>query len=131
MAIIPFGGAAYSALLTQFTRETSGVRHILLLDPMHQLPPALRGLAGAEVYVAGSESLTAEFLAQVAPDVVLLPLIAQRGDVFDLAGRLLELGYRGAIRAYCAPLPNARLIRDEVRARFPALDFEVIELPAR
>lgn len=131
MAITPFGSSVFSSIVAQFARETETARRILVVDPVFDLPPALRGVTGAHVTVAKSADLTKDILLTANPDVVLVPLMAVSADVYDVTARLISLGYQGRVRAFCRPLPNAALIRNEVCARFPTLDFGLIELPNR
>jgi hypothetical protein len=131
MAITPFGSSVFSSIVAQFARETDTARRILVVDPVFDIPPALRGLIGAHVIVTKSAQLTQDLLFDAAPDVVLVPLMGVGPDVYDVTLRLLSLGYKGRVRAFCRPLPNAALICNEVRARFPSLDFGLIELPDR
>ena len=131
MAITPFGGTVYTSIAAQFARETSTIERILIVDPLHEIPPALRSMIGAQVVVAAGLNLNATLLAEVSPDVVMVPLFGKGLDVFDLTARLIGLGYRGRIRAFSRPVPNARLICEEVGSRFPRLDFGIIEVPTR
>lgn len=131
MAITPFGSSVFSSIVAQFPRESEAARRILVVDPVFDLPPALRGVTGAHVTVTKSTELTHDLLALASPDVVLVPLMASGADVYDVTSRLISLGYSGRVRAFCRPLPNATLIRNEVCARFPSLDFGLIELPNR
>ncbi|WP_376873051.1 hypothetical protein [Albirhodobacter sp. R86504] len=129
MAIMPFGSAVHSSIAAQFARESYAIRRVLLIDPTHDIPAALRSLIGANVVTCTGESVSRKFLEQVAPDVVMVPLIGSGHDVFDLTNRLINYGYSGRIRAFSRPVPNAQLICKEVENRFPRLDFRLIEVP--
>lgn len=131
MVITPFGSTVFSSIVAQFARESANARRILVIDPVFELPPALRGVSGAQVTVVKSSELSRDVLEDTQPDVVLVPLMAITADVYDVTAKLLKLGYTGRVRAFTRPLPNATLIRKEVCARFPALDFGLIELPGR
>lgn len=80
------------------------------------------------VFYAEFHQVTAELLTQVAPTLVLSPLLARRFDCVDLAQVLWTLRYRGRYRAMDKRLPDPALIAREVRMLVPGLDFDVIEL---
>lgn len=58
--------------------------------------------------------------------MVLSPLVADGFDVIDIAIRLAELKYTGRYRAIAEDLPNGNMIRKEVRAHAPDLDFDLL-----
>lgn len=70
--------------------------------------------------------VTAEALAEVAPDMIVSPVLALNFDCIDLAIRLHELGYTGRYSALTSELPDPRLIESEIAAICPQLDFEVV-----
>lgn len=131
MAITPFGGTVYTSIAAQFARENNVTRRILVVDPLYEIPPALRSVIGAQVVVTDGCKLSRAVLEEVSPDVVMVPLFGKGLDVFDLTAKLIDLGYSGRIRAFSRPVPNARLICEEVGSRFPRLDFGIIEVPDR
>jgi len=104
-------------------------RRILVVEPSQSLPLALRNLSGAMVTIVKFPTIDRALLDRVQPDMVISALISGQFDILDLAAHLLGLGYRGALRAITPPVPNARLIRAEVAAIWPDLDFALIELP--
>lgn len=63
-----------------------------------------------------------------APDLVLSPLLTPEFDVLDLARILSQCGYRGRYLALVDRLPSANLIRREVAAQSPNINFDVIVL---
>jgi hypothetical protein len=89
----------------------------------------LHGIEGLNLTVVHWESITQDLLGLVVPEVIISPLLSARFDILDLARLLNSLGYRGALRAYSAPLPNAKVIHSEVKAEFPNLDFAIFEVP--
>ena len=109
----------------------SGARRLRLLvvEPLRTLPLALRNLDGLAVEVTRLDGLNAELIGRVRPDMLLAPLLTRRFDILDLAARLEELGFSGALRAYTRPLPNLAAIRAEVCRDWPAMDFDILELP--
>ncbi|KEP71768.1 hypothetical protein DL1_00495 [Thioclava dalianensis] len=104
-------------------------RKLLLVEAEHELPLALHGVAGLEIRVIELDLVTREEFAEFRPDLVLAPLLTARFDILDLAQRLEAIGYTGALRAYCKPLPNARVVLAEVKNNFPKLDFAIFEVP--
>lgn len=82
--------------------------------------PDLKGF-----HFADFSDVTAEMLAETQPDVVISALFAADFDVLDLARRLLDLGFKGRYRALSASLPNPSVIRSEVAAAAPGIDFDL------
>lgn len=63
-----------------------------------------------------------------APILVLSPLVTTQFDAIDLAKRLALSGYRGRYLALVDRLPDPKLIRREVAAQSPGINFDVIIL---
>ncbi|MDP1667728.1 hypothetical protein [Phaeovulum sp.] len=103
-------------------------RRILLIDPRHPQPMALRGLKGADITFATLAAVDAGLLDRTTPDVVLAPLMTPSFDVLDLARRLRALGYRGQLRAFTPNIPDPHLVRSEIASACPGLDFDLIVL---
>ena len=80
------------------------------------------------VTFAALEEVSAETLALIQPDVVLAPLVSAGFDCFDLAAVLVEAGYKGRFRAAAARIPDPGLVRRDVAAHFPGLDFDLFLL---
>jgi hypothetical protein len=80
------------------------------------------------VYFAEFHEVTETLLAELAPRLVLSPLLTRNFDCVDLAQRLAKLGYRGPYRAIDIGLPDPRMIVREIRSLVPTLDFEVLRL---
>jgi hypothetical protein len=75
------------------------------------------------------EHLAEEVLTgENAPALVLSPLLTPSFDALDLARLLTQCGYRGRYLALVDRLPSANLIRREVEAQSPNLNFDVIVL---
>ncbi len=72
------------------------------------------------------EHLTQELLDFINPDIILSPLMADDFDVVEMADRLHALGYRGCYRAITSNIPNADMIRAEVRNHAPEVDFDLL-----
>jgi hypothetical protein len=82
-------------------------------------------------HFVGYAEVTAALLAATLPDVVLSPLFGEGFDAIDLARRLVALDYRGRYRVVADGLPEPGVVRAEVRAQAPGLDFDlfVIDSP--
>ena len=63
-----------------------------------------------------------------APDLVLSPLLTPLFDALDMARYLVQAGFRGRYLALVDTLPSANLIRAEVEAQSPSLNFDLIVL---
>lgn len=81
---------------------------------------------GGDLAFLEFEDLTQEILESVRPNVVLSPLLARRFDCVEVAERLWDLRYRGKLRAISGKLPAPEIVRREVTALFPGLDFDVV-----
>ncbi len=75
--------------------------------------------------------ICATSIANLAPDMVLSPLVSEAFDCFDLAHALTGAGFRGRYRAAAAHIPDPGLVRREIRASFPGLDFDIILIRPR
>ncbi|WP_295535763.1 hypothetical protein [uncultured Thioclava sp.] len=128
MSQLPYSRQALRAVFLH-SKALSNCRRMLLVDPVRELPIALHGIEGLSLNVVQFESISSELLADIAPEMVLAPLLSVRFDILDLARLLTDLGYQGAVRAYCAPVPNAKVICTEVKSEFPKLDFHIFEVP--
>ncbi len=73
--------------------------------------------------------LSADFVNEREPDIILSPLVADDFDAVDVAIKLIELRFKGRYRAIADDLPDAELIRSEVQAFAPQLDFDLLLMP--
>ncbi len=78
------------------------------------------------VIVAAFSDVDAASLARWQPDIVLSPLVAAGFDCVDLARILSEAQFTGRYRVAATDLPDPGVVRREIRASFPALDFDVL-----
>ncbi|PRY95132.1 hypothetical protein BCF33_0746 [Hasllibacter halocynthiae] len=91
----------------------------------HPDPAAL--LPGAqEVRVAALSEIGADLLGAVRPTIVISPLVDRGWDAVEVADALARAGYEGRYRATADVLPDAGLVRREVRRVARALDFDVL-----
>lgn len=70
-----------------------------------------------------------EILNDVNPDIILSSIVAGNFDIHEMINLLEKLGYDGAIRALCPPLPNPDMILHEIRSAHPEIDFDLILIP--
>lgn len=91
-----------------------------------------RDIAGdADYSYTSFASLSRELLADIAPDLVLSPLVSKDFDVIDLARHLADLDYTGSFRVILDRIPDAAIIKAEVTLVAPHLDFDIYELSAK
>ena len=108
---------------------TLGVLALALSDdalralPRHVLHPAAR-ITRVSYVTLPEQRLTGDG----APGLVLSPLLTAEFDALDLARVLSQCGYRGRYLALVDRLPSANLIRREVAAQSPSINFDVIVL---
>ena len=116
-------------------RETDGDTHsrtvlavALATQALDLLP---RNVLEPHSYVARvsyDELDSVSFSGPQAPALVLSPLLTPVFDAIDLARYLSQRGYKGRYLALVDRLPSANLIRREVEAQSPDLNFEVVVL---
>ncbi len=73
-------------------------------------------------------ALTAERLRRIDPDVVISALVGPGFDALDVALALHLAGYVGCYRAISEQVPRPEVIRREVLAIAPSLDFGILTL---
>ena len=72
--------------------------------------------------------LTGHVMADVMPQIILSPLIADDFDALDVAAALAALGYNGCYRALTSATEDAAVVRQEVSAVAPLLDFDILSI---
>ena len=82
----------------------------------------------ADVAYVSFCSLDQALLDTHAPGIILSPLVADTLDAMDIAARLAELGFQGLYRALSTGNGKSSLIKDEVRAIAPSIDFDILEI---
>lgn len=70
--------------------------------------------------------VTGETIVTLNPSLILSPVVAPNFDCVDVAMLLTKIGYSGPYRAVTARLPKPDIVRREIRAHCPAIDFDVI-----
>lgn len=118
------------ATARQAIRTSLEGRHILVLDPTQTIPQVLQGVGGVSISVRRFTELNVDTLNDEDPDVILAPLVSAHYDILDLIRHLHDLGYEGAVRAYCHPLPDLKLVHAEVAQIWPSCDFDLFVVPA-
>ncbi|EAR51008.1 hypothetical protein OG2516_03368 [Oceanicola granulosus HTCC2516] len=66
-------------------------------------------------------------LGQIEPDIIVSPLVGPGFDALEIARRLQECGFTGCYRAIADKLPHADLVRREVRAAAPDVEFDLVD----
>lgn len=108
---------------------TSRVLSIALSDATLQALPRHVLHPGAAIRKITLELLPEQLMTGPdAPDLVLSPLLTPEFDALDLARILAQCGYRGRYLALVGRLPSANLVRREVAAQSPNINFDVIVL---
>lgn len=77
------------------------------------------------------QQLTTKTLIAASPEMILSPMVGDDFDVVVIAGILHNTGYAGRYRAVTAGVQDAEIVRSEVAAVAPALDFDLLELPLK
>ena len=83
--------------------------------------------AGADwVTIAGFADLNAGFLAEIAPELVVLPLFSPHQDATTMVEALMALGYAGAISVMAPRLPDRAMVERELRALGPGTRLRLV-----
>lgn len=93
-------------------------------------PDISERLAGPGIHFLSYAQLDQGRLAQIRPDIVVAALMSPVIDALDLAERLEGLGYRGRFWALASALPKVPMVRQEVGAIAPGIDFDIVTLQA-
>ncbi|AJE47281.1 hypothetical protein [Celeribacter indicus] len=112
-------------------RDQSGEGMVLVVgEPqrMHVLRRHFPGRSG--MFFIEFQDLTPEAFAALQPACVVSQVMSAEFDCLDLGAFLDGLSYRGAFRVLAQDLPRPEIVRQEARARFPRLNFDVIETGA-
>lgn len=99
---------------------------VLLIEPGPSLPTMQRTGGSDNIAFATLAAVDAALLERIRPAVVLAPLMTPAFDVLDLARLLSALGYRGQLRAVTPGIPDPHLVRREIAAACPGLNFELV-----
>lgn len=86
--------------------------------------PSLEGFQFVDI-----GNLKTVFEGDKQPDIILSPLVADDFDAVDVAIKLIELRFKGRYRVITHDMPDAALIRQEVRSFAPQLDFDLLLMP--
>jgi len=74
--------------------------------------------------------LHCDLLRDFDPHIVLSPLVGDDFDVVEIAIILARFEYKGRYRAISTYVPHAAIICAEVAHAAPAIDFDLLVLPA-
>ena len=97
-------------------------------DVIAALPPNLVHPGAVVRSVTLSDMPEISLVGPRAPNLVLSRLVTPEFDALDLARLLAQHGYRGRYLALVDRLPDAKLIRREVAAQSPGINFDVVIL---
>jgi hypothetical protein len=74
-------------------------------------------------------ALTPGLVERARPRAVVFGLFTAGLDAFQIVRRLERIGWRGRVLVLTAPLPNPRMVEQELRGQAPALRLRLIALP--
>lgn len=119
---------AKDGALRQSTQGETDTTRVLIVGDL--VAPAWTEADGAGFDIARLpfERLTREALDRIRPDLVLSALVGPPFDGLDLAERLTRFEFSGRYRAVAVTLPSPAMVRREVTASFPTLDFDILLL---
>lgn len=80
-------------------------------------------------YFVDFDDVSIETLGKIRPQVILSPLLGRTFDAVEVARRLETMGYRGRYRVVTDGVPRPDVVKREVNAVAPNLDFSVLLLP--
>ena len=121
--LVPYDGERSTATMSQRVLAVALAAEAVVALPRHVVSP------GSYIRSVSIDQLPEEQLTGPdAPALVLSPLLTAAFDALDLARLLTQCGYRGRYLALVDKLPSAKLIRREVEAQSPGLNFDVIVL---
>ena len=123
---------ALSRALQEGPDEPQAARPVLAVeiasDVVSALPPNLVQPGAVIRSVTLHQLADTTLVGPAAPILVLSRLVTPEFDALDLARMLLQYGYLGRYLALVDRLPDAKLIRREVAAQSPGINFDVIIL---
>ncbi len=93
------------------------------LSPEPARPMATDGICFAEF-----EQVEIALIA-ASPGMVLSPLLSSGFDCVDLAHLLHGFSYQGRYRVVSDDLPQPHIVRNEIRALYPGLNFDIVRFP--
>jgi hypothetical protein len=94
-------------------------------EAAQMLPPE-----SAPVVVGTLGRLTASLVDRVAPEMVILPLMADGQDAVQVIARLEELCYAGQVLVLAPPLPDPAMVERELRVAAPGLRLQLVAPPS-
>lgn len=86
--------------------------------------------SGAQMAFVEFSEISRELIDMMEPELVFSPLLARGFDCIDLAQALFMSGFKGQYRAMARVLPDPSMVRREIRAMCPGLDFDVQKMPS-
>lgn len=128
MSAMPAKVMSLEAIPEVFAQQ--GQRSLVVGDLKRWAAAGRDTVSGGRIQYAALSDLTAELLEEFAPEIVLSPLFGDNFDVFEVATALHRFGFKGRYRAICVDVPNVGIIRAEIVAAAPDLDFDLLQVPS-
>lgn len=69
--------------------------------------------------------LSVEALEELNPNVVMTALVSPGFDCTDVARVLQDAEFSGELRVMSGPLPDPKVVSNELRRNFPTLDIDI------
>ena len=110
--------------------DAAATMHTLIVGDVRRWAAVGRDTADfGDFQYTSFSSLTRDVLDKTDPQMVLSPLMTNDFDAIDLARHLHELGYTGCYRVIAPNTAHADIIRADVAAVAPNIDFDIFEVP--
>jgi hypothetical protein len=110
------------------SRETCATVVLAVGDATHWGAGGGRMPSDGRIVFVNFHEVSRELLEELAPHLVVSPILARNFDCVDLAQLLGRLRFPGRYRAVGPPLPNPQMITREIRSLVPGLDFDVLSM---
>ncbi len=102
---------------------------ILVIGEVSRWQAAGRDLPqSSETHCIEFHQLSEELFEIKQPKMVISPVLCASFDCLDVAVLLQSIGFPGRYRAFSGEMPNSALIRSEISAACPDVDFDIINL---
>lgn len=85
---------------------------------------------GSSIRAIQPSELNVEIIRDLAPDLVMSPLMTGRTDAIEIADLLGESGFAGTYVAVARGLSRPEIIEREITSRAPDFSFKIMMLPS-
>ena len=72
------------------------------------------------------QDLSQEQVISFEPEIIVSPLVTEAFDAYQVVKNLELIGYQGRYRAVAKELPNIAMVREEINAIAPEIDFDIV-----